>query len=42
VDVRDGDTKGRCRYFIKTGDFHALVEIVRQIEAFAVSVARTT
>jgi CheY-like chemotaxis protein len=30
----------RCRYFIKTGDFHELVEIVRKIVEFAASAAR--
>jgi DNA-binding response OmpR family regulator len=36
--VCDGYTSGRCRYFIKTGDFHALVKIVQTIIAFAVAV----
>ncbi len=33
--ICDGDTSGRCRYFVKTGDFKKLVGIVRQLERFA-------
>ena len=32
-------TSGRCRYFVKTGDFHELVSIVRTIIEFAEGVA---
>lgn len=37
-DVCDGYTRGRCRYFVKTGDFEELVETVRRMEQFALSV----
>lgn len=34
-DVCDGYTAGRCRYFVKTGDFDKLVGIVRHMQRFA-------
>jgi CheY-like chemotaxis protein len=33
--VVEGYPQDRCRYFVKSGDFRALVQIVRQITAFA-------
>lgn len=33
-------TNERCRYFVKTGDFHKLVEIVRRIVEFAASAGK--
>jgi two-component system response regulator len=38
ADVCDGYTPGRCRYFVKTGNFEELVEIVRHMERFAARV----
>lgn len=35
TDVCDSYTPGRCRYFVKTGDFEELVGIVRHMERFA-------
>lgn len=37
-DVCDGYTAGRCRYFVKTGDFTELMDIVRRMEQFALPV----
>jgi len=34
-DVCDGYRKSRCRYFVKSGDFKELVDIVRRMEQFA-------
>jgi len=37
--IVEGYPGGRCLYFSKTADFHELVEIVKQIGAFAISAA---
>jgi two-component system, chemotaxis family, response regulator Rcp1 len=37
ADVCDTYPIGRCRYFVKTGDFIALVEIVKTILGFALA-----